>query len=87
MQQARFAPLGAKLYGGTYRGDIRIDMRPAVPRLTMDEHMTGIDIAALMKEYADSERLSGRGNLDVKLAASGRSGDDAAEDASPAPWD
>jgi AsmA protein len=74
--QARFAPLGAKLYGGTYRGDIRIDMRPAVPRLSMDEHLTGIDIAALMKEYADSRRLSGRGNLDVKLAATGRSGDD-----------
>jgi AsmA protein len=37
--------------------------------------MAGIDIAALMKEYADSDRLSGRGNLDVKLAASGRSGD------------
>jgi AsmA protein len=74
--QARFAPLGAKLYGGTYRGDIRLDMRSAVPRLTMDEHMAGIDIAMLMKEYADSQRLSGRGNLDVKLAASGRSGDD-----------
>ena len=74
--QARFAPLGAKLYGGTYRGDIQIDMRPAVPRLSMDEHLTGIDIAALMKEYADSKRLSGRGNLDVKLAANGRSGDD-----------
>jgi len=50
-------------------------MRPAVPRLTMDEHMSGIDIARLMKEYADSERLSGKGNLDVKLAASGRNGD------------
>lgn len=74
--QARFAPLGAKLYGGTYRGDIQIDMRPAVPRLSMDEHLAGIDIAALMKEYADSQRLSGRGNLDVKLAANGRSGDD-----------
>ena len=74
--QARFAPLGARLYGGTYRGDIRIDMRPAVPRLSMDEHLAGIDIAALMKEYADSERLSGRGNLDVKLVATGRSGDD-----------
>ena len=74
--QARFAPLAAKLYGGTYRGDIRIDMRPAVPRLSMDEHLTGIDIAALMKEYADSKRLSGRGNLDVKLVANGRSGDE-----------
>ncbi|HMA11864.1 MAG TPA: AsmA family protein [Steroidobacteraceae bacterium] len=73
--QARFAPLAAKLYGGTYRGNIQLDMRPAVPRLSMDEHMAGIDIAALMKEYADSQRLSGRGNLDVKLSANGRNGD------------
>lgn len=72
---ARFAPLKAQLYGGQYDGGIVLDMRPAVPRLTMDEHMRGIDIAKLMKEYADSERLSGKGNLDVKLAASGRSGD------------
>lgn len=72
---ARFAPLKAQLYGGSYSGNIGLDMRPAVPRLTMDEHMSGIDIAKFMKEYADSERLSGKGNLDVKLAASGRSGD------------
>jgi AsmA protein len=72
---ARFAPLKAQLYGGQYNGNISLDMRPAVPRLSMDEHMSGIDIAKLMKEYADSERLSGKGNLDVKLAASGRSGD------------
>jgi AsmA protein len=72
---ARFAPLKAQLYGGQYSGNIGLDMRPAVPRLTMDEHMSGIDIAKFMKEYADSERLSGKGNLDVKLAANGRSGD------------
>jgi AsmA protein len=73
--QARFAPLKAELYGGTYRGDIGLDMRQATPQLTMDEHMAGIDIAALMKDYVASERLSGRGNLDVKLAGSGRNGD------------
>jgi AsmA protein len=72
---ARFAPLKAQLYGGQYNGNIGLDMRPAVPRLTMDEHMSGIDIAMLMKEYADSKRLSGKGSLDVKLAASGRNGD------------
>jgi AsmA protein len=72
---ARFAPLKAQLYGGQYDGSIGLDMRPAVPRLTMDEHMSGIDIAKFMKEYADSERLSGKGSLDVKLAASGRNGD------------
>jgi AsmA protein len=71
----RFGPLRAQLYGGTYSGDIGLDMRPEVPRLTMDEHMRGIDIAALMKDYVDSERLSGRGNLDMVLSARGRSGD------------
>jgi AsmA protein len=72
---ARFAPLKAQLYGGQYNGNISIDMRPEVPQLTMDEHMVGIDIAKLMKEYADSERLAGKGNLDVKLVANGRNGD------------
>lgn len=72
----RFAPLKAQLYGGRYEGDIRLDMRPDVPRLTMDEHMRGIDIAALMKDYADSERLAGTGNLDMVLSARGRSGAD-----------
>lgn len=72
---ARFGPMQAQLYGGRYSGNIGLDMRPEVPRLTMDEHMSGIDIAKLMKEYADSELLSGKGNLDVKLAATGSSGD------------
>ncbi len=72
---ARFAPLQADLYDGHYNGDIGIDMRAPEPKLTMDEHMAGIDIAALMKDFADSGLLSGKGNLDVKLAATGRSGD------------
>ncbi len=72
----RFGPLRAQLYGGTYSGDIGLDMRQAVPRLTMDEHMRGIDIAALMKDYVDSERLSGKGNLDMVLSARGSSGAD-----------
>ncbi len=73
---ARFGPLRAQLYGGTYTGDIGLDMQTDVPRLTMDEHMRGIDIAALMKDFADSERLSGKGNLDMVLSARGRSGAD-----------
>jgi AsmA protein len=72
---ARFAPLQADLYDGHYNGDIGIDMRPAVPRLTMDEHMAGIDIGKLMKDYANSGLLAGKGNLDVKMAASGKSGE------------
>jgi AsmA protein len=72
---AQFAPLQAEMYDGRYTGNIGLDMRQAVPRLTMDEHMAGIDIAKLMKDYADSNLLSGKGNVDVKLTASGRGGD------------
>jgi AsmA protein len=72
---ARFAPLQADLYDGHYNGDIGIDMRPATPLLTMDEHMAGIDIAKLMADFADSKLLAGKGNLDMKMSASGRNGD------------
>jgi AsmA protein len=71
---ARFGPLKASLYGGSYSGDIGLDMRPEVPKLTMDEHMKGIDIAALMKDYSDSEYLAGKGNLDMVLSARGTGG-------------
>jgi AsmA protein len=73
---ARFGPVKARLYGGTYDGNIGLDMRPAVPVLSMDEHMKGIDIAGLMKDYSDSERLQGKGNLDMVLTAKGSSGVD-----------
>ncbi len=69
---ARFAPLQAEMYDGRYSGDIGIDMRPAEPQLRMDEHMTGVDIGKLMKDYADSNLLAGKGNLDMKLAATGK---------------
>lgn len=73
---ARFGPVKAQLYGGTYSGDIGLDMRSEVPLVSMDEHMRGIDIAALMKDYVDSQRLSGTGNLDMVLSGRGSSGDD-----------
>lgn len=75
-QVARFGPLKARLYEGTYNGNIGLDMRQAVPRLSMDEHLQGIDIAKLMKDFADTGRLSGKGNLDMVLTARGSGGAD-----------
>ncbi|MBK6599873.1 MAG: AsmA family protein [Proteobacteria bacterium] len=72
---ARFHPLKAQLYGGQYSGDISLDMRPATPRLSLNENLSGINMAALMKDFLDSERLAGRGTLTAKLPATGRNGD------------
>ncbi len=72
---ARFHPLKAQLYGGQYSGDISLDMRPATPRLSLNENLSGINMAVLMKDFPDSERPAGRGTLTAKLTATGRNGD------------
>ena len=50
----RLSPLSAKVYGGQYSGNISIDTRAAVPVLSLDERLAGIDAAALLKDFADS---------------------------------
>lgn len=72
---ARLAPLRASVYGGQYQGEVRIDTRPATPTLALDAQLAGIDVAALMKDFAKTQRLSGRGTVTAKLQAQGRSSD------------
>ena len=68
-------PAKASLYGGQYAGDITYDARAAMPAVKLDQQMTGIDMAQLLKATVKSERLSGRGNLTTKLAGQGRTSD------------
>ena len=48
--KARFYPSEASMYGGQYRGDIGIDSTGNVARVTLDEHVTGVNFAPLFKE-------------------------------------
>ncbi len=70
--RVRIHPSEARMYGGTYRGDIRLDASGAVPRASFDEHVSGVDFAALFQDMFDSQRLAGRGNASARLSASGR---------------
>ena len=69
------APATAKLYGGGYSGDITLDDRGAVAALKIDQSMTSIDIAALLKDFAKSQRISGHGTVTTNLTAQGLAGD------------
>ena len=76
------APAKATLYGGEYSGDITLDDRaarrtdgPAVPSLKIDQSMTGVDIAGLLKDFSGSQRISGRGNVTTHLTAQGLGGE------------
>jgi AsmA protein len=74
--KARFYPSEASMYGGQYRGDIGIDATGKVARVTLDEHVSSVNFAPLFKDLFESNRVSGKGSANIKLAGTGRTSDD-----------
>ncbi len=74
--QVRFNPSEASMYGGTYRGDIGIDATSDVARISLDEHVSGVQFAPLFKDLFQTERFTGMGSLNAKLTGRGRNSDD-----------
>jgi AsmA protein len=71
----RLGPTQARLYGGSYNGDIVLDARPVQAQLSLNEHLHGTDIGALVKAAFDSARLSGRADADVAVTGVGNTDD------------
>jgi AsmA protein len=69
--RAHLGPTQAKLFGGTYDGNIVLDAKPAQATLALDEHVRSIDIGALMKAGFETTRVVGKGNASAKLNATG----------------
>ncbi|HEY8509030.1 MAG TPA: AsmA family protein, partial [Steroidobacteraceae bacterium] len=67
----KLGPTHAGLFGGSYDGNIVLDVRPAQARLSMNERVQGIDIGALMKAAFETDRVSGRGNATANLTGTG----------------
>ncbi len=68
-------PTQATIDGGHYAGDISLDSRGAIPTLSLDEHLTGIDVNQLLSHSAARNRVSGRGNVNLKATAEGAGAD------------
>jgi len=64
-------PLEAQLEGGRYSGNITWDAKGAVPVLSVDEHLVGVDMARLLANTAGKGRLSGRATINLKANARG----------------
>jgi AsmA protein len=69
-------PLEAQLYGGKYSGDVTYDARPATPALSLDEHLSNVDLAQLAANTKAKGRASGKANVDIKGTARGADADD-----------
>ncbi|MBL8270397.1 AsmA family protein [Steroidobacter sp.] len=74
--KVRFNPSEASMYGGNYSGDIGIDATSNVAKVTLDEHISGVNFAPLFKDFFETERVSGKGSANFKLAGSGKNSDD-----------
>jgi AsmA protein len=69
-------PLQAQLYGGTYAGDLTYDAHTATPSLSMDEHLTGVDMTQLAANTKAKGRVSGKATVNLKGTARGADADD-----------
>jgi AsmA protein len=74
--KVRFNPSEASMYGGSYSGDIGIDATGEVARVTLDEHISNVNFAPFFKDFFETDRVSGRGTANIKLAGAGRTTDD-----------
>lgn len=67
----RLHPLAAKLYQGEYSGDIKLDARGDQLKLAVNESLQKIQFGPLLKDYMDDDIVSGQGNIEAKLTATG----------------
>ncbi len=69
------SPLAATLYGGRYAGNVVVDARERVPRLTLDETIQGVQVGDLLRDVTGDAPVSGAADLRAVLAAQGGDGD------------
>ena len=72
----RLNPSEASMYGGSYHGDIGVDTTTNVARVSLDEHVSGIDFAPLFKDMFKTSRVSGKGGANIKVSGAGRDTDE-----------
>ncbi len=64
-------PIGAKLYGGSYNGDITLDVRNSTPRISVNEKVSEVQAGPLLKDLIGDDKLLGTANLTAKFTGSG----------------
>ncbi len=67
----RVYPVGAKLYDGSYQGNLTFDVRGATPLSSMDEKLTGVQAGPLLKDFMGKDYVTGTGSVSAKLTARG----------------
>lgn len=67
----RMQPATAELYQGKYEGNMSLDVRGAMPRLAVNDKLTGVQAGPLLKDLVGKEWISGTANVSAQLNAVG----------------
>ncbi len=65
--QIRLKPLSAKLYQGSYNGDIRLDVRRNTPLVNLNENLQNVAIGPLLKDLIGDDKIRGKASIRAKL--------------------
>ena len=61
----------AQLYGGSYGGDIRVEVQADAAAITLVQELDGVDLVPLARDLLESEDVSGTGDVRLNVRASG----------------
>ncbi len=64
-------PLSANLYQGSMNGSVTVNAVPARPGFTINENLSGINIAPMLKDAVNFDTLEGKGNVSLNLNTQG----------------
>lgn len=59
------------LYGGSIAGEISVALQGEGARLGLRQTLTGVDLFGFARDFLDTEALSGTGNVNIDVAATG----------------
>jgi AsmA protein len=72
----KLSPVSATLYDGTYTGDIAVDAKGKVAKLSVNETLSGVQLAPLLTDLQGKAPIAGAASATVKATASGNSPDE-----------
>ncbi len=64
-------PNSARLYSGKYAGRTTLDVRGKTPALAIDESVSGVELAPMLKDALQFDKFAGVANLSAKVTAEG----------------
>ena len=71
----RLHPASANMYQGSYKGDLKLDVRGKQPKISMNETISKVNIGPLLLDMSGKDTLTGIANARFTLSGSGETPD------------